>query len=623
DHVLAVICMKNDGRIAELLKNNPELSRVFGGNALKEFAGVLDNIEDDDFSFFIAHIDNIKELMDCCKFELNDTINVLHKLASYEPADSSSFSVKLNLRVRWFIGVQELWSDKSFSADQIVEKALNVYNDQIYFNILSSGRRILKKLASEKIITIEEFERFILPTARSRIAPPPDVIAFILGCVLVDEKSRKKINYSVKRNRLVRSDELTQVMIDYQSRSFCSNFLYCLNDVLSNPAENAIDWKIIMRIFEMPIDISKIREFWFNLFGNVKGRNNIGKLYSLFGRFKTQEVLDFLELLEKSEIPKQDEPERDLMLDVLFKYVTYSKDMFADRYEKGISLLPGFFVKEIDAGRKAEEINVKEFHKYVKILDKNILGSFKIGEIVTLNGEDNKYMYRVIRITPAGHVVEDIAAEGKGEQKGPFRADEIKIFEETQDWKSIRQIRSKGFLIIHATNAFIKSRTPFENIESDLAGGEKYTISCSSISPLYNAGIAIKGEYAVGDVLSEGKIYAAFASDAFTVDVPDTSLFRTHTRGDKIPVRLALTSEHDYNELLPQNWKMDGVFYTLKTPSEDIEMLKQICIKQGICLYQIDENTKHWKVYEYNKSIKSFVLTGDTSKNEHIIHKAA
>lgn len=288
---------------------------------------------------------------------------------------------------------------------------------------------------------------------------------------------------------------------------------------------------------------------------------------------------------------------------------------------------------------KASEINVKEFWKFVRDLEKRkIIGNFVPGQLVLISEEKEGNIYRIEGIKKDGYILKRATMQKIGKIVGPYFYSQLREFQESDDWTSIQKLNKNGFLILHTTNVFAGGNAKIEgveydhfiNIERDLVSGDKFTVSCVGISPLYEAGVCIHRDcnHAVGIVLSKGKIVAAYPSDAATVAThaqyrkPSISMYNQVSLMDQVPVRIALTTTSGYNELIPQNWGVGGVFYTQKTPEEEINKLKELAIKYQLELYAIDEITKNWKMYSYKKSSGMFELVIDTKQSIHLFKEA-
>ena len=278
--------------------------------------------------------------------------------------------------------------------------------------------------------------------------------------------------------------------------------------------------------------------------------------------------------------------------------------------EKNVNVVPSVFVsyalKQKKNGRPISEIPVKEYYSYIQSLrKKKVLGDFHRGDLVTLEYEQNKIVYSVVKETPEGYMIKKVGEEKLSEVKGPYTAYQLRAFTESDDWTNVAKLQEKGFLVVHATNAYTK-RDSIEGLKQNIKKQGGYSISCSTVHPDYASSVAISDEivkhegvthiapHAIGIVLSAGKIYAAYMKDADTYQAHNQ--YKTGSSDEpKVSVRMAVTTKHEFNELLLQDWKVGGLFYTTETPEFRKALINHIAAEHGLKIYVIDENTNKWK----------------------------
>jgi hypothetical protein len=365
------------------------------------------------------------------------------------------------------------------------------------------------------------------------------------------------------------------------------------------------------------LDLDKLNPF-FLLYKNILHPDIWNALILLNHKSKSG-LSEFYLLFRRNPIIQSWPPEQQIYLVPKFvKWVVSSFLNFHFRLRNGFDLFGQFVNKKTRSGKRFDEINIKEFSRFFNAsLHGNLSYNFSPGDFVYVDTDE--IIYTITSVNSEGYQLQRV---GGNEPEILVSANQLHKFTEDNDWADISKIRKNGFLIIHSTNAYSGGYAalkgvnydPFESIKRDIVSGDKYSISCSSISPFYNAGVIMpRKAYSIGVVLNKGKIVAAYMADAQTFSVKGQ--YRVplqNTNAKKVPVRMALTSHNRNNELIPQKWRVGGVFYTLKTPIEEIEELKKICVEYHLDLYQIDEDKKKWKILSYRKGF--FILSEKQDK---------
>ncbi len=316
--------------------------------------------------------------------------------------------------------------------------------------------------------------------------------------------------------------------------------------------------------------------------------------------------LFFENLINSGIKPLFDQRDQRIILDKLTAFMNHSRIAT----QQNINIAPSIFVSYAERkkkeGKSLENIPVKEYFAYLHALKKKkVLSSIKEGEFVTIGYEQDKYIYRIVKTTPEGYLLKRADVKKATETRGPFAAKDLRKFKESDDWTDVKKLRQKGFLVVHATNAYTKIDA-IEGIKQNIEKQGKYSISCSTVHPDHTSSVAISdmplekdGEtiivpHAVGMVLSEGRIYAAYMNDANTHAVHD-QYKKAYSKEDKVPVRLALTTKHEFNELLVQDWKTEGLFYTKRTPDFRVQAVAGLAAQHKLKLYIIDEDNNTWQ----------------------------
>jgi hypothetical protein len=239
-----------------------------------------------------------------------------------------------------------------------------------------------------------------------------------------------------------------------------------------------------------------------------------------------------------------------------------------------------------------------------RLYDSDVIGSITQNDLVFV-GEDTGEIpdvYRVEEVTAEGYVVQNVKSETVIDE--PVPAPRLTMYEEDEEWYRVENLREKGFLTVHSCNAYRGATRVFQNLESDLTTDEKYSFSCSTIHEDYPCGIAITRGYSIGVVLDRGKIYAAWSEDAYTTN-EGTQYYR-EGQAPVQPIPVAVTSDKRYNEVLPQNWTVDAVYFTVgtqhPTPEEKKsklarelrDLLRQEDISPDLDVYAINTGSNQW-----------------------------
>lgn len=310
-------------------------------------------------------------------------------------------------------------------------------------------------------------------------------------------------------------------------------------------------------------------------------------------------------LLQDNEVLGQLSAERrGEALECLLKYCRASQGLQTKkRTENTLRLWNDYVARVKQTGGDFDAIELRAMIEHLYAND--IVGSITQSDLVFVGEDTGKIsdVYRVEKVTADGYVVRNVKSEERRDQ--PVTASRLVEYEEDEEWYRIENLREKGFLTVHSCNAYRGAQRVFENLKSDLTTNEKYSFSCSTIHEDYPCGIAITGEYSIGVVLDRGKIYAAWSEDAYTKT--DGTQYYREGEAPVQPIPVAVTSDKRYNEVLPQKWTVDAVYFTAGTPHptpdekktrlarELQDLLRKGDISAELDVYAIDTGSNRWE----------------------------
>ncbi|MBU0666930.1 MAG: hypothetical protein ABIC91_08555 [Nanoarchaeota archaeon] len=303
---------------------------------------------------------------------------------------------------------------------------------------------------------------------------------------------------------------------------------------------------------------------------------------------------------------------------MLYDYILMTKYDMLTHIKCVHSLFSFFCRREIGKGRSYNDINPREFALFMSELKKkDIIGPFGYNDIVLLKTEFDikgvsKRFYSVQRVSSEGYFIKEITPHGLSKQVlGPFPAGMLSPFIEPREWRMISKIDHDTFLILHSVTAF--RGNGLKSIDDAFFNG--YSLSACSIAKNKKYGqiwFPTKSDdvYSIGFVFSKGTIYDAFYMDSRTKQSPQSIYYKVPgavNAPTRVPVKIALKSDFEHNELLVQNWVPGGLYYTLFTPPDIVQQLKVFCLHYKLGLYFINENSFTWTITSY-KDLKNFAL---------------
>jgi len=359
-------------------------------------------------------------------------------------------------------------------------------------------------------------------------------------------------------------------------------------------------------------------------------RNNIFKTVAILDIYKFLKSLDWIVFESDLRTSYSTKNDRAKLFESLFKILISSSIHIDSRIRKIGYLFYEYYTSKIINTVALNDLFVKDFLKYLLDLEKSkVIGEFDKDDFVIIKDTDE--ICQIVHLSKEGYFVEPVMISQdimkkywllneeyldfrKKFRKGPYVLNSLKRYEETIEWFEISNLVKKGFLIMHTNNAYGGGASkvqgvdysPINTIFYDVENQGKHSISCFSIHPKYTPGVCIpfgSDQYAVGVVLKSGKIYKSFFRDAKTYNVNEYIRDGGFIVKSIIPV--VLTSRFRYNELLPQNWSVGGIFYTEKTPENVLFDIANISKKYGLQLYNINSRTNTHELVFPDEIIKT------------------
>jgi len=274
-----------------------------------------------------------------------------------------------------------------------------------------------------------------------------------------------------------------------------------------------------------------------------------------------------------------------------------------------IKKLPTLCSAYIMRKKNISNLKLEEIYAYIRSI--KTIGYMDVNDFVSIKSDSHNDLFTINSVSEEGYYLKNLYTK---EIVGPYAVNDLVREYDKEEWNNIHRLYAEnGVLVVHTTNAYSGGSArregidynPFIDIEKNLEGKKKYVISCASVSQRYKPNVCMTTYYGIGNVITEGRIIAAYDSDANTrnkeVNGKIIEEYRSSTDGSqKILVQQAITSETRYNELLPVDWSSNGVFYTNQTPPDVRMKVHDIVKKYKVNLYLIDERTRSWQIVKYS-----------------------
>lgn len=273
-------------------------------------------------------------------------------------------------------------------------------------------------------------------------------------------------------------------------------------------------------------------------------------------------------------------------LDILYKYVTHNRHN-GRKVDRNT-----FYLYQDYLDQKANP-DLKDFATWINNAIKDTT-RYTTGDLVRRKDQPD-IVYRVEAITPKGYTLTNVYDE---DPQIAAVDDQLANYDDGAEWTDIANLKDKDCLILHVCNAY--RGQGFDNLRTDLSTDDKYSFSCSILSRRFNeTEIAMPTyDYAYGVTLDDGRLYAAWEKDAYTVN-QGSQYYRVSKRDKPTkPIPLVLKTDNGtYNEVLPQGWELGSVFYTENTPEDVKERIKSVRdeLRPNLPLTVVDPDTAKWR----------------------------